>query len=45
MTVPFDKHIGDSTPEINTPKADNWKSVGDLAAEIARRMAEKACAK
>jgi hypothetical protein len=34
-----EKHIGDSSPEINTANPKNWKSIGQLAEEIARRIA------
>jgi hypothetical protein len=34
-----EKHIGDSSPEINTANSQNWKSVGEVAADLARRIA------
>lgn len=40
--LPLDKRESDSVQAEHT---ENWKSVGEIAAEIARRIADKAAAK
>lgn len=40
--MPFERDYRDSTPKDNT---DNWKSIGDVAAQLAAKAAEKLVAK
>lgn len=36
-----DKHIGDSRPDFKLENPPEWKSVGDLAAALVRKVVAK----